>query len=559
MKLFKVVHKFLIFDITAPVNRGTIIEQSFLCANQIVVCLKFLEKTVSVESTVGCLITSRQCFFERILWCLARLKSTVKSANDHVLTGLSEPENFITLLDRALDILASFDGNNNNVVNQAERRAELMMESRAVRETIEQLLSHSMAFANIALDRDKIPLTTLSQNVLKIAMDFEEEFSLSAPGRRSDSKSQGMKVIGLENSLCSLENFVNDALLRLVYEVFHVMDAGVIDGLLKIEDPAVLELEIESFDLLVDRLIQIGLFAIWFSRGDLKVSSAVRSCLASIESLDSYLIPAITSKSDPSVELLQSHFEDEAKLLQHHVQQIIDTAAFCSTLMEQLVEGIEANQKTFDRNALVNLVQRSNVLLHHIQINAGSLKLTNDKVVKFYFGDFKLILTECDAILNHPEPIENGEQRILKRFKILNSTTRKLQNAIKNQKSGIDVDGKAFKHGDLPHVADFPSKCADYFNTIRPSALGSILYESRRSIKIPAKSSNTLKTAKDSTIRRSSKKRNSLRIAIFKKHIEPGVDGAGNDDEEDNESMNLQITEILDKFTDLSTTLTKKF
>lgn len=519
-----------------------------MCSNQIVVCLKFLEKTVNKEAEIGCLITARQCFFERILWCLARLKSTVKSANDHVLTGIREPEDFVSLLDHTLDVLSSFIGldESNSVANRAEQRAELMMESREVRESIELLLSHAMTFSNVALDSDKNPIKELSQNVLKVAMEFEEEFSLAVPGKKFDISAQQMKAMELENSLFSLEKFVNNALLRLVFEVFHVIDEDLIKKLLKIEGASALEDEIETFDLLVDRLIQIGHFAIRFSQNDVKVSSVIRSCLASIESLDSYLIPAINSKSDPSIEVLQDLFDSEAKLLLYHIQQIIDTEAFCSILMEKLNDDIETNRKSYNKVSLSNLVQRSNVLLDHFQINSKSLQIMNDKEAKFYFSDFKLILTECDAILNFPESIEDEERRVLKRFSILSSTTGKLRNAINNQTS-FTSDDKGNVKEVISRVAEFPSKCSDVFNSIRPQHLNSILYESKRSFKYQPRALNASKVSFN-TLRKSSKKRNSLRIAIFKRNANFEPEETWND----NESLDLQITEILDKLTDLS-------
>lgn len=538
------------FEVTIHDNKNTVMEQSFLCANQIVVCVKFLEKTVNREAELGCLITARQCFFERILWCLARLKSTVKSANDHVLTGISEPDNFLTLLDRTLDVLSGF-GLDGDVSNRAELRAELMMESREIKGTVEKLLSHSLAFANVALESDKNPITVLSQNVLKQAMDFEEEFSLAQPGKKLNESDQRMKAIELESSLCSLESFVNNALLRLVFEVFHRSDRSIIEELEAVaDDSAALEQKIEKFDLYIDRLIQIGHFAIWFCRDDASVSSAIRSCLASIESIDSYLIPAVTGKTDPSIELLKSHFEGEINLLQIHVQRIIDTTAFCAILMEQFNETIEVNRRQFNKSSLVDLLERADVLLQHFNINAKNLQLSTDKVAKFYFSDFKLMLSECDAILNFPEPIDEAERRILKRFNILNNTIRKLQNAIKNnQKSSFD-DEKSPSNENVPN--DFPSKCSEYFNSIRASALGSILYESKRSIKNPRASANA---SKASTVRSSKKKRHSLRITIFKKHHELEMEDAWLQDEKLHETMDLQITEILDKLTDLSTTL----
>ena len=530
-------------------------EQSFLCANQITICLKFLEKTVNREVLAGCLITSRQCFFERILWCLARLKSTVKSANDDVLTGITDSDNFLTLLDKIFDFLSVFVGldEDENVPNKAEQRAELMIESREIRGTIELLLSHALAFSNVALESDKNPITVLSQNVLKLAMDFEEEFSLAQPGRKLNESAQRMKAIELEGSLSSLESFVNNALLRLVYEVFHVGDKTIIEKLtLAADDSLALEQEMEKFDLYVDRLIQIGHFAVWFTRDNASVSSAIRSCLASIESIDSYLIPAITGKSDPSVDVLQEHFEQEINLLKTHVQQIIDTTAFCSILMEQLNEAIAINQNQFDKNSLINVVQRANVLLQHLNLNSKNLQLSIDKVAKFYFNDFKLILTECDAILNYSEPIEDAERRILKRFSILNSTTKKLQNAIKNIQKTIYDDENSPNDENFQKVAQFPSKCSDYFNTIRASALGSILYESKRSIKSQTKPSSKLRPS--STARRSKKKRHSLRITIFKKQQDLEMEEAWLQDEQLNETMDLQITEILDRLIDLSAT-----
>lgn len=559
IKVFNNLHKFLIFDVTNQANKSAVIEQSFLCANQIIVCLKFLEKTVDKEAeTGGCLITARQCFFERILWCLARLKSTVKDANDHVLTGLGDQQNFVSLLDTALDILLAFVGlesSDKSPANKAERRAEMMMESREIKEIVEQLLSHTMAFSKIALESDKNPITALSQNVLRSAMEFEEEFSLADPNRKLSETAQRMKSIELESSLCSLENFVNNALLRLSVEVFHVMDGRVVQRLIE-ADESNLEAEVEKFDLLIDRLIVIGRFGISFSSDDAKVSSAIRSCLASIESLDSYLIPAITNNSDPSLEILQSHFEEEAKNLQALVQQIIETKAFCSILMEQIDAAIDANKKDFDRKSLENLVERSNVLLRHFNINSQTLQLFEDKVTKFYFNGFKLILTECDAILNFPDSIDDAEKRILKRFRILYCTIKKLQNALKNlQKISFEEDLKVSNFDDVARVSELPSKASDYFNTIRPSALGSILYESKRSIKIPVKLSKFI----NATVRRSTKKRRSMRMTIFKKNHEAEVEKAFNDDEpESNETMDLQITEILEKLTDLSTTLSHK-
>jgi hypothetical protein len=434
------------------------------------------------------------------------------------------------------------------VKNKAEQRAELMMKSREIRGFVERLLSHAMAFANIAIESDKSPLKSLSQNIFKAAKNFEDEMSL-VEGKKENLNCRKEKAIELENSLFSLENFVNDALLRLVYEVFQVEDGKIVGSLREVEDPLQLDLEISKFDLFVERLIQIGHFAIWFSRDDQKVSSTIRSCVASIENLDVYLIPALSK--DPSISILQEHFESEVKLMKQNVHQIIDTQAFCSSLIEQINDGVKRNRENFEVESLMTLIHRAYVLLSHFQINSKNLEVSTDKVIKFYLSDFKLILSECEAILSFLD-IENFQSRTIKRFRIMSSTIGKLEKAIRRLQKLDNVEGKK---GSPVRIEEFPSKCSDYFNTIRPSALGSILYESKRSNKF-IKNSSTFA----STTKRSSKKtRQSLRMAVFKKTCDFGDEEAWNKEKSSvNLTMDLQITQILDKITDLSTTLSQK-
>ena len=280
--------------------------------------------------------------------------------------------------------------------------------------------------------------------------------------------------------------------------------------------------------------------------------------MASIESLDSYLIPAITSKADPSITILQQHFDSEVQTLQFYIQQIIDSSAFCVSLMEQLNVCIKENNKSFDKNKISKIIQKSNIMLNHLEVNKSDLNLHTDKVVKFYFSDFKLMVKECFAILNFPEEIENVNQRILKRLNILYSVLSKLQKAIKlKQQNAFHDEEKSSKvSGAQFETIELPSKCSDYFNTIRPSALGSILYESKRSIKI----NQTAATSPFNlnTTRKSQKKRHSLRIQIFKQNQIDLEETPLKESLLMNDTLDLQITNILEQLTDLSTTLSRK-
>lgn len=561
---------FLLYEVDKPANKSITINQSFLCANQIVVCIKHLEMTVQHETKIGTsLITSRQCFFERILWCLARMKLTILSANNQVLIDAVE-ENFVTTMDSIFELLFAFDDNRAGVgvsscMNKAEDRAEMMIKSKEIRCLVEKLLSHSLAFANIVEKRDQAPLKVLSQRVLKITLEFEAEHSLAGSKVEHASRSphQQLKVNELEGALHSLEKFTNEALLRLVFEVFVELNFTLKNHLKAFEN--IVEAEIDKFDFLIEKLLQIGQFAAAFSTEDHRVAAAIKSSLASLESMDSYLIPAITT-NDPSRFIFIAHFQEEIAQLQVYVQQIIDTIAFMSCFMDGLSGVIERNRKEFSASSLVSFIERANILTSHLQINVTLLQLDVDKVAIFYFNDFKLILAECEAILTFPGKIDDVEKRTLKRFRVLLNTTKKLQSAIKNVQNFDDrrEDEKmevAVKERTLqPQKEQIDPKLANYFETIQPSRVNSVLYESKRMLRgrhcdteksevVNSKEPESEMSAMKNLLRKStrnSKRRGSLRVAMFKKQQEHEM-AEEFETHHFNESMNLHITEILDK------------
>lgn len=554
---------FLLNEVDMASNKNVTINQSFLCANQIVVCIKNLEKTFQqeIEKKIS-LISSRQCFFERIMWCLARLKSTIMSANDQVFIDTVE-ENFISILDSIFEMLSEFDENLLCEINKnnACSKAEMMMKSRELRCLIEKLLSHALAFANILNEKDMKPLKVLSQKVLKVTLEFEEEFSLSGL-KKTNFSLQKLKASELECAIYGLEKFVNEALLRLVFDVFECLNFNLKTHLKSFEH--IVEVELDAFDLLIERLLQIGQFAVAFTCQDHKLSSAIKSCLASLESLDSYLIPSITTR-DPSMNIFKDHFENEIRQLQNFIQQMIDTIAFLSCFIDEINMLTESNKKDFNKTSLIKFLERGNIVMSHLQINCKSLQLNDDKVAIFYFNDFKLILAECESILHFPGEIDDFQQRTLKRFRILLNTTKKLQSAIKNvQNFNENQENEAgkFQMERIAHVdGKIEKKIVNYFESIQPSKINSVLYESKRYLKDKVTTSEEMKKFQPSSpsqfsekvIRKSTrKKRDSLRIAMFRKQQDKEVEEEFN--ENFNESMTLQITEILDKLSEFPST-----
>lgn len=102
-------------------NSPDAIETSLLCTTQIVCCIKYLEKALTIESNDGVVLTvrrmkfpvvcyfnflykipiksTRQFFLDRIMWCLSR----IKTINDSSITA---DTSFVHLMDVALELIA---------------------------------------------------------------------------------------------------------------------------------------------------------------------------------------------------------------------------------------------------------------------------------------------------------------------------------------------------------------------------------------------------------------------------------------------------------------------
>lgn len=405
---------------------------------------KFLDKTVKCENNMkngsSCLITSRQYFFDRIFWCIARTRSLLLSINDDVLSqSLQEKDNFFSTLDQILEMLEDFTESHEKNTNEAVNRAELMMTSKRIREQVEHNLLASN-FLDVVLESDKNPIDCLSKNLLATVSKLVDEFSLTH-SRRGKSSQQKMVVMELENELISFERLISDALLRVVYEVFNDLSKIQIRKLCKSDLDS--SEKIQKFHLLMERLIHIGNFSMWFNFDDFEDNSILKSCLASIESLHSLLIHSSIDKEDPSLEILQLHFDEECDKFQHVVHKVIESKSFCRSLIEKNDKCCEKNQKFFNKVELVNLLEHSKILLFHLQVNSESLKLTSD--FSFQYNDFKLILNECDAILNFDDDSLEFNKRILKRFNILRNKTEKLLSAMNQQDNSSPKNNQSQK------------------------------------------------------------------------------------------------------------------
>lgn len=153
--------------------------------------------------------------------------------------------------------------------NQAQQDADAMMECARIRSVVEALITQSFAFGNVLDDEDKTRLTNVCQRVLKECIGLEKESALVEGAGRPDGQNRRLKASVLESAIYQLETQVNDCLLKIVFETFAEMDRKLIGRLRKMVKEGASDEEIDNMtnriDTMVDRIMQIGLFAISYA------------------------------------------------------------------------------------------------------------------------------------------------------------------------------------------------------------------------------------------------------------------------------------------------------
>ncbi|XP_059226301.1 serendipity locus protein alpha isoform X2 [Stomoxys calcitrans] len=419
----------------------------YLCLTQIITCIKNMERTINSEKLEGTSISNaRQHFLERILWCLDRLRATIRilKSKGSPLAMLSEDNTFVDLMDMALDQLMPYttyiDGDKtdeNCDVRSSESHSKAIVDSKEIRANIDLILSHTLAFANVALKQDKKALSALCQKVLRECIAFEEE---CAETSQTDSNRK-IKSISLENALYQLEDYINESLLRLVFSCFLDFNKLSVDKLRSVimakhpDDPE-LDGLIADFDVNIDRTTQIGMFAIAFA-SNVRIKTIVRSCLASFEALDSCIIPSLQAKVNSNLyaKILENHFNEEVSNFKQAIQEIIDSHAFTSCYYDLLGQAIKKNVKDYDKESLKDVTKMGEFLCDHFQMAVNQKEMRQHANRLEIFNKFSLMLRECQAILACSETENVQTQRIMKRFKILHSIVRKFMDELGGKSS----------------------------------------------------------------------------------------------------------------------------
>ncbi|KAI8035672.1 hypothetical protein M5D96_011422 [Drosophila gunungcola] len=468
-----------------------------LCLSQIMICIRQVENAMKLACGTSVSV-SHQYFLDRIQWCLKRLLHLYSEGSRADKVG---PEcSFLKLVDATLDTLALFTSHNEENTdpsNSPKSPQEVLTLSQNIRANIDLILGQSLGFANVALSQDKTALSALCQKVIRECNAFQNECQVPSVSYQANLKLRAMTI---EQALFQLEDFINDALLRLVFTCFLDFERFSVDKIRTLlrnssDDDALADEFIADFDVNIDRATQIGIFAISFAP-NLKMKTMMRSCLASFESLDTTLIPSLQAHgSDLHSAILEQHFNEEASKFKAALQEIIDSRALLGCGLEILSSGISAAEKLYDKQRLEDLAQMALLLIEHFQleVNRKVLTETKNQVGEEYYHQFVRILRECKAILMCASQVE--PQRILKRFKILRTILRKLHGCLG---AGKHEDGLPNPLGPLllddTHATKGVDEDLTQFSGFTTGLGGSILYDTERRSRVNRAKDNKITT-----------------------------------------------------------------
>ncbi|XP_036342904.1 serendipity locus protein alpha-like isoform X2 [Rhagoletis pomonella] len=489
------LHKFIASEVEEELDDNENLDTVFLCLAQVCLCTKYLERVIRAEETAGRAITSsRRHFVDRILWCMDRLE--IAAGNMSVLGHDKTSEQamsgygFMVLLEIAKDLVAGFNTYKENPDIDIEYAIE---SSNEIHRAVRFMVGHALALANVALFEDKTALSALCQKVLRDSKAFVEECSMNFQLAQTNEWNRRLKAIALGDSLNQLHQYVDDTILRLIFICFTDLEKFSLDKLrAKMRqcgsDDAELDEFIADFDVNLDRLAQIGLFAANESHCP-KLKTLVLSCMASLEALDSCIIPSLQTRNgaDMHSEIMEQHFYEEITKLKSVICEIVDIKPISRCFHEMLNNCIIQTEKEFNKSKLDDMVQMGEFLLQYFQhpTNKKDLQQTNCKRLE-YFQKLTLMLHECRAIMVCANQVENS--RILKRFKILRAVMRKFVDAI--DKTQQELSKKLETNIILPTLPIAETHTLDLYESqlllqaIEPSVC-SILYRNESEIFTP--------------------------------------------------------------------------
>lgn len=359
----------------------------------------------------------RQFFLDRVHASLLQLKAlTVQLENGG--EGTKEEPFLTECFDAALELLAPFCEFVEAVDNVAQRNASAMVDCAKIQSLLEFIVAQTLSFANVLENQNA--LMQMCQRVLRESKDLQSECALG-DCRAPNEVDRRLKANVLESAIYALENLINDSLLRLLFETFADLKKVSLQSMRN--EPDCEGAKQDLIDATIDRLTHITLFAVNFS-SDFKTTSSLKSSMASIEALDSHVCAELIIKYDiHHFQLLEQLWTEETQRLQTNVQKIIETSSFSAAFQEICEEAISDLNANFKEQVAETLISKAEVLVAHFQLNYPN---EQDK-----FQDFNVMVKECKAGLKILKTEGLDPKKLLKRFKILKTTVKRVRESLK--------------------------------------------------------------------------------------------------------------------------------
>ncbi|KAK6635741.1 hypothetical protein RUM44_000995 [Polyplax serrata] len=406
-----------------------------LCLSQVCKVLPFLLKMIEIgNSDVG------KFALQMIMKCINKIMSDIHSNGNLQATDCGQE--FITLMEFCLNKLNEVARDGTDLIEKIEEAVATM------KPMIDDIICYAMSVSQVTgSDNDRSGILNASLKVIREFEDLKNMFdNIDIYQVKLNSRSVG-------ESLCNLERQVNTAVLRLVLEVFTGINCPLKNIVNKCKtdiqkDNKVTEdlnVLISEFDKEMDKIMQIGLFAISCTSDSSRILR-IQSCLASLESLETELIPVLTTlyidcnaKNKSNFQQLIDLWLEEMTELKNLIDSILDPAGFCDIVNSQINLLMVNLKETLNNNPclgkakpiLFKIIRYSKKLIKTLRKNFEDESVSNE--TEEYLKKFQIAVQECEAMdklldEEHAEckDINKTVNRVLKRGEFLQGELKKL-------------------------------------------------------------------------------------------------------------------------------------
>lgn len=356
--------------------------------------------------------------------------------------SLEKENHFVYRMDLVLDIIFEMS---------TKTQEQQVLECTQLWWGIEDIFSHAMSIAQMCQPQSFEAISAACHSIIGEYENLKSQLCSETP----DPSLNNLFMNTLTDALYRLERKVNISVLTLVVEVFSdpfnalrklVMTCGS-SLIAKKRSKSDLHNAIEDFDQLMDKAMQIGMFAIACCR-DIERINKIRNCLAGLESLENELVAAITAfylhpdnkELRASVKLLTYQWQSEMNKLHNTVNLIIDSAAYCQVILDDLQERIRIMFDCLDNREAVTQQQVQSIVLRAVSLSSQLTATVNDigsdnidRQTIMMIRELKAAIFEADAsakkllIENVTEP---QQLRVIKRCELVLNVIKRLQPAL---------------------------------------------------------------------------------------------------------------------------------